>query len=110
MTVRRSCSGRGTSESDATPGQAKRARAGDQLIKTYYREWSAKVPVLHPPRDEDGDARTLDLLDRFGNTIFVIGPFTFVASERPVFGQALRRHSLLSASIGSTRVARRAGM
>ena len=41
---------------------------------TYYREWSAKVAVLRAPRDEDWDARTFDLLDPFGNTIFVMGP------------------------------------
>ena len=40
----------------------------------YYREWSAKVPVLRPPRDEDWGARTFDLLDPSGNTIFVMGP------------------------------------
>jgi len=41
---------------------------------SYYREWSAKVAVLRPPRDEHWDARTFDLLDPFGNTIFVMGP------------------------------------
>lgn len=40
----------------------------------YYREWSAKVAVLRAPRDEDWNARTFDLLDPFGNTIFVMGP------------------------------------
>jgi uncharacterized glyoxalase superfamily protein PhnB len=40
----------------------------------YYREWSAKVAVLRPPRNEAWDARTFDLLDPFGNTIFVMGP------------------------------------
>jgi catechol 2,3-dioxygenase-like lactoylglutathione lyase family enzyme len=40
----------------------------------YYREWSARVPVLRPSRDEDWHARTFDLLDPFGNTIFVMGP------------------------------------
>jgi catechol 2,3-dioxygenase-like lactoylglutathione lyase family enzyme len=40
----------------------------------YYREWSARVPVLRAPRDEEWNARTFDLLDPFGNTIFVIGP------------------------------------
>jgi len=39
----------------------------------YYREWSAKVAVLRPPRDEEWGARTFDLLDPFGNTIFVMG-------------------------------------
>jgi catechol 2,3-dioxygenase-like lactoylglutathione lyase family enzyme len=43
-------------------------------VDAYYREWSAKVPVLRSPRDEDWGARTFDLLDPFGNTIFVIGP------------------------------------
>ncbi len=40
----------------------------------YHREWSTKVQVLRQPRDEDWDARTFDLLDPFGNTIFVMGP------------------------------------
>jgi predicted enzyme related to lactoylglutathione lyase len=42
----------------------------------YYREWSAKVAVLRPPRDEDwgAGARTFDLIDPSGNTIFVMGP------------------------------------
>ena len=40
----------------------------------YYREWSARVATLRPPRDEEWDARTFDLLDPFGNTIFVMGP------------------------------------
>ena len=40
----------------------------------YHREWSARVSVLRPPRDEEWNARTFDLLDPFGNTIFVIGP------------------------------------
>lgn len=40
----------------------------------YYREWSSKVAVLRAPRNEDWGARTFDVLDPFGNTIFVIGP------------------------------------
>jgi catechol 2,3-dioxygenase-like lactoylglutathione lyase family enzyme len=40
----------------------------------YYDEWSGKTDVLRPPRDERWGARTFDLLDPFGNTIFVIGP------------------------------------
>ncbi len=40
----------------------------------YYHEWSPKVSVLRPPRDEDWGARTFDLLDPSGNTLFVIGP------------------------------------
>jgi catechol 2,3-dioxygenase-like lactoylglutathione lyase family enzyme len=40
----------------------------------YYREWSAMVTVLRAPRDEEWGARTFDLLDPSGNTIFVMGP------------------------------------
>ena len=47
----------------------------------YYREWSAKVAVLRPPRDEEWNARTFDLLDPFGNTIFVMGPVRAVAGR-----------------------------
>ena len=47
----------------------------------YYREWSAKVAVLRPPRDEDWAARTFDLLDPFGNTIFVTGSVPATASR-----------------------------
>ena len=39
-----------------------------------YREWSARVAVLRAPRDEEWGARTFDLLDPSGNTIFVMGP------------------------------------
>ena len=50
----------------------------------YYREWSAKVDVLRPPRphsDEEWNARTFDLLDPFCNTIFVMGPVRAVAGR-----------------------------
>jgi uncharacterized glyoxalase superfamily protein PhnB len=40
----------------------------------YFHEWSCQVDVLRPPKDEPWGARTFDLLDPFGNTIFVIGP------------------------------------
>jgi catechol 2,3-dioxygenase-like lactoylglutathione lyase family enzyme len=40
----------------------------------YYREWSRNVSVLRAPKDETWGARTFDLLDPSGNTIFVIGP------------------------------------
>lgn len=43
-------------------------------VDAYYREWSAKVPVLRAPKDEEWGARTFDLLDPSGNTIFVMGP------------------------------------
>jgi uncharacterized glyoxalase superfamily protein PhnB len=40
----------------------------------YYEEWRERVEIRHPPKDEDWGARTFDLIDPFGNTIFVIGP------------------------------------
>jgi len=40
----------------------------------YFDEWSRRVDVLREPKDEPWGARTFDLLDPFGNTIFVIGP------------------------------------
>lgn len=40
----------------------------------YYNEWSEKVDVLRPPKNEPWGARTFDLLDPFGNTIYVMGP------------------------------------
>ncbi len=40
----------------------------------YYHEWSAKVDVLREPKDEPWGARTFDLLDPSGNTLFVMGP------------------------------------
>ena len=39
-----------------------------------YREWSARVAVLRTPRDEEWGARTFDLIDPSGNTLFVMGP------------------------------------
>lgn len=47
----------------------------------YYREWSPRVTMLRAPKDEDWGARTFDLLDPFGNTIFVMGP---IGETRPV--------------------------
>jgi catechol 2,3-dioxygenase-like lactoylglutathione lyase family enzyme len=40
----------------------------------YYREWNSKVETLRAPKDEDWGARTFDLLDPSGNTIFVMAP------------------------------------
>lgn len=42
----------------------------------YYDEWRAKTPLKRAPRNEPWGARTFDLSDPFGNTIFVIGPPT----------------------------------
>jgi catechol 2,3-dioxygenase-like lactoylglutathione lyase family enzyme len=40
----------------------------------YYDEWRKRVDIGRPPKNEDWGARTFDLQDPFGNTIFVIGP------------------------------------
>jgi uncharacterized glyoxalase superfamily protein PhnB len=40
----------------------------------YYEEWRSKVEIRQPPKDEPWGARTFDVIDPFGNTIFVMGP------------------------------------
>lgn len=40
----------------------------------YYEEWRPRVEIRRPPRDETWGARTFDVIDPFGNTIFVMGP------------------------------------
>ena len=40
----------------------------------YYREWSERITIPRPPRDEEWNARTFGFRDPSGNTIFVIGP------------------------------------
>lgn len=40
----------------------------------YYQEWRGRVTQIAAPKNEAWGARTFDLLDPFGNTIFVIGP------------------------------------
>ncbi len=42
----------------------------------YYDEWREKVSIRRPPKNESWGARTFDVLDPFGNTIFVMGPPT----------------------------------
>jgi catechol 2,3-dioxygenase-like lactoylglutathione lyase family enzyme len=45
-------------------------------VDRYYSEWSSKVDVLRPPKDEEWGARTFDLLDPSGNTLFIMAPST----------------------------------
>jgi catechol 2,3-dioxygenase-like lactoylglutathione lyase family enzyme len=40
----------------------------------YYEEWRQRVAVKRPPHNEEWGARTFDVIDPFGNTLFVIGP------------------------------------
>jgi catechol 2,3-dioxygenase-like lactoylglutathione lyase family enzyme len=42
----------------------------------YYEEWRSRVEIRRPPKDEDWGARTFDVIDPSGNTLFVIGPPT----------------------------------
>lgn len=43
-------------------------------VDRYYSEWSPRVTVNRAPQNEPWGSRTFDLLDPFGNTIFVTGP------------------------------------
>ncbi|HJP59167.1 MAG TPA: glyoxalase superfamily protein [Gemmatimonadaceae bacterium] len=49
----------------------------------YYTEWRDQVSVKRPPKNESWGARTFDLIDPFGNTIFVMGPLSDETSPRP---------------------------
>ena len=40
----------------------------------YYEEWRARTEIRRPPKNEEWGARTFDVIDPFGNTIFVMGP------------------------------------
>ena len=40
----------------------------------YYDEWRERVEIRRAPKDEPWGARTFDVIDPFGNTIFVMGP------------------------------------
>jgi catechol 2,3-dioxygenase-like lactoylglutathione lyase family enzyme len=40
----------------------------------YYDEWRDRVEIRGAPKNEPWGARTFDLIDPFGNTIFVMGP------------------------------------
>lgn len=42
----------------------------------YYNEWHDRVDIRRPPQNEAWGARTFDVIDPFGNTIFVMGPST----------------------------------
>jgi len=59
-------------------GHGRKACVALQVDDTdrYYREWSSKVETLRAPKNEDWGARTFDLLDPSGNTLFVMGPAT----------------------------------
>lgn len=48
----------------------------------YYEEWRKRVDVKRPPKDEEWGARTFDLIDPFGNTIFVMGPPSTARTRR----------------------------
>jgi uncharacterized glyoxalase superfamily protein PhnB len=51
----------------------------------YYLEWRRRAAIRRPPEDQPWGGRTFDLLDPFGNTIFVIGPA--LRDDRPAGGQ-----------------------
>src|SRR5581483_376828 len=59
-----------------TDGHGKNACVAIQVddADRYYRDWISKVDILRAPKNEDWGARTFDLLDPSGNTIFLMGP------------------------------------
>ena len=40
----------------------------------WYDRWRRQVDIRREPRNEPWGARTFDVIDPFGNTIFVMGP------------------------------------
>ena len=42
----------------------------------YYDEWRVRIAIRRAPANEPWGARTFDVIDPFGNTIFVMGPVT----------------------------------
>src|SRR5579862_9592838 len=56
------------------PGHGRDACVSLQVdnADAYYDEWKSRVKVLRAPRNESWGARTFDLIDPFGNTIFVM--------------------------------------
>lgn len=58
------------------PGHGREACVSLQVESAdqYYNEWQSRVPIGRAPRDEPWGARTFDLIDPFGNTLFVMGP------------------------------------
>jgi len=47
-----------------------------ECTDAYYDEWRERVEIRRPPKNESWGARTFDVIDPFGNTIFVMGPVT----------------------------------
>lgn len=58
------------------PGHGREACVSLQVDSAdrYYQEWCSRVTIRQPPKDEPWGARTFDVLDPFGNTLFVMGP------------------------------------
>ena len=58
------------------PGHGRDACVSLQVdnADAYYREWQKRVEIRRPPKNEPWGARTFDVIDPFGNTIFVMGP------------------------------------
>jgi uncharacterized glyoxalase superfamily protein PhnB len=60
------------------PGHGRDACVSLQVesADAYYGEWRNQVEIRRPPKNESWGARTFDVIDPFGNTIFVMGPVT----------------------------------
>lgn len=58
------------------PGHGREACVSLQVddADAYYDEWRDRVAMRRPPVNEPWGARTFDVIDPFGNTLFVMGP------------------------------------
>ena len=58
------------------PGHGREACVALQVedADAYYDEWRGRIEIDRAPKNEEWGARTFDLLDPSGNTLFVIGP------------------------------------
>jgi uncharacterized glyoxalase superfamily protein PhnB len=55
---------------------------------TLYQEWQSRVEIRRPPENQPWGSRTFDVIDPFGNTLFVVGP-TVDNRSGVIVGQSL---------------------
>ena len=47
---------------------------GVEDADAYHDEWRGQIEIRRAPKNEEWGARTFDVIDPFGNTLFVMGP------------------------------------
>jgi uncharacterized glyoxalase superfamily protein PhnB len=64
-------------------GHGRQACAALQVddADAYYAAWGSRVEIRRAPQDEPWGARTFDVIDPFGNTLFVMGQPTAVGTR-----------------------------